>query len=138
MGIGEGQSEAAGSDIEDDFEVSVPTGFQIGIQHNDPEDWLDELRATVAECGDRVVRISLHKEPREDVSDIFVIGGFFDSEGTLCELIARSEQVDYHGMLFEGTEEARRLKDSLKLRCKAIAETLDVEIVLLGGRFTVK
>jgi len=132
------QSEVPASSLEDDFEVQMPDSLQVSIQHNDPEDWLAELRLVVSNCGDRTVRISIHAEKRDDVSDIFVIGGYFDEMGMLSELTYRCEQVDYHGMLFEGTAEAKELVASLKASCREIAAETGVSITLLGGRFKVQ
>lgn len=138
MGIDAGQSEGFAGIAEDDFEVQVQDSLQISVEHNSPEDWLAELRLVVSGCGDRVVRISTHAEKRDDVSDIFVIGGFFDEMGVLSELIYRCEQVDYHGMLFEGTAEAKEMVEQLRSGCREIASETGHTITLLGGRFKVR
>jgi hypothetical protein len=135
VGSGEEEREDDSSELQSEYEVQGAPGFTVGVQHNDVDEWLDDLEAFLKLSDESpLVRLSVLKEPCEDkkVEWVFVMGGFFDEYGLLCELCYRCEEVDRDGLLFEGSEEAARVKQAIKDKCESW------KIKVRGGRFTVK
>jgi hypothetical protein len=110
------------------------------IQFTELDEWLDELRSSLEdEPRDLIVRVTRFKNRHDDspVCDVFAIAGFHSTDGCLNELACQSESADELGAfkLLDGTKEAIEQMGRIRQGVQQIAEDLEADIQIRGGRF---
>lgn len=122
----------------DGIQVADPTCSKVMFE--DMSEWLEELRHDLLSSPrEMLVRISKFKNRREgeSVCDVFAIAGFHSMDGCLNELACQSDSSDEMGAfhLLDGTKEAIGRTGMIRQCVLLLAEELEAEISIRGGRF---
>lgn len=138
--MAEGESQGLEFDLRslDGIQVGSPSCSKICFTELD--EWLTELRLSLEEePREMVVRVTRSKSRRESdpICDVFAIAGFHSVDGCLNELVHQSDDVDELGdfKLLDGTKEAIEKISQIRQRVFSLAEELEVDIQIRGGRF---
>lgn len=129
-----------------DVDLESLNGIQVAdpacskVMFEDMSEWLEELKHDLLSSPrEMLVRISKFKNRREgeSICDVFAIAGFHSVDGCLNELACQSDSLDEMGAfhLLDGTKEAIDRTGLIRQCVLSLAEELEAEISIRGGRF---